>query len=79
MGGIVVGLVGSPFVNRHYLSLRAKYEGLPPPELRLIPMIYGCWLIPMGVFIFAWSSYPRLSWAGPCFAGLPIGVGFVLV
>ncbi len=79
MGGIIVGLVGSPFVNRHYLTLRAKYEGLPPPELRLIPMIYGCWLIPIGVFIFAWSSYPHLSWAGPCFAGLPIGVGFVLV
>ncbi|KAF5644108.1 multidrug resistance [Fusarium sp. NRRL 52700] len=79
MGGIVVGLVGAPFVNRHYNKLRAQHTGLPPPELRLIPMIWGCWLIPIGVFIFAWTSYDNLTWVGPCLAGLPIGIGFVFL
>lgn len=78
-GGIVIGVGGSPLVNRHYLSMRAKYQGPPPPELRLIPMMLSCWLIPLGMFIFAWTSYPRLTWVGPCLAGLPIGVGFVFL
>lgn len=50
-GGIVVGLAGAPFVNAHYNKLRSQHTGLPPPELRLIPMIWSCWLIPIGVFI----------------------------
>ncbi|KAF5664593.1 multidrug resistance [Fusarium circinatum] len=78
-GGIFVGLAGAPFVNRHYNKLRAQHTGLPPPELRLIPMIWGCWLVPIGVFIFAWTSYDELTWVGPCLAGLPIGIGFVFL
>ncbi|CCT73905.1 probable multidrug resistance protein [Fusarium fujikuroi IMI 58289] len=78
-GGIVVGLVGAPFVNAHYNKLRSQHTGHPPPELRLIPMIWGCWLIPIGVFIFAWTSYDNLTWVGPCLAGLPIGIGFVFL
>ncbi|KAI1024504.1 hypothetical protein LB503_007089 [Fusarium chuoi] len=78
-GGIVVGLVGAPFVNAHYIKLRSQHTGHPPPELRLIPMIWACWLIPIGVFIFAWTSYDNLTWVGPCLAGLPIGIGFVFL
>ncbi|PCD29549.1 hypothetical protein AU210_012085 [Fusarium oxysporum f. sp. radicis-cucumerinum] len=83
-GGIVVGLAGAPFVNAHYNKLRSQHTGLPPPELRLIPMIWSCWLIPIGVFIhlvftFAWTSYDDLTWVGPCLAGLPIGIGFVFL
>ncbi|KAF5627242.1 multidrug resistance [Fusarium tjaetaba] len=78
-GGIVVGLVGAPFVNAHYNKLRSQHTGHPPPELRLIPMIWSCWLIPIGVFIFAWTSYDNLTWVGPCLAGLPIGIGFVFL
>jgi len=77
--GISIGVVCSPLVNRHYLSMRAKYERNPPPELRLIPMIFSCWLVPLGMFIFAWTSYPRLTWVGPCLAGFPIGLGFVFL
>uniref|UniRef100_A0A0D2Y6B2 Major facilitator superfamily (MFS) profile domain-containing protein n=1 Tax=Fusarium oxysporum (strain Fo5176) TaxID=660025 RepID=A0A0D2Y6B2_FUSOF len=55
-GGIVVGLAGAPFVNAHYNKLRSQHTGLPPPELRLIPMIWSCWLIPIGVFIHTAAS-----------------------
>ncbi|KIX04422.1 uncharacterized protein Z518_05290 [Rhinocladiella mackenziei CBS 650.93] len=78
-GGIMIGVCCAPLVNRHYLSLRAKHQGMPPPELRLIPMIFSAWSIPIGMFIFAWTSYPRLSWVGPCLAGFPIGLGFVFL
>lgn len=82
MVGVLGATVVSPFVNKHYVRLAKSYEArgeVPPAELRLIPMMVGCWFIPAGLFIFAWTSYPRLSWVGPCLAGLPCGIGFVLI
>ncbi|MDU1692377.1 MAG: hypothetical protein E6848_22610 [Bradyrhizobium sp.] len=39
----------------------------------------SCWFIPIGLFIFAWTSYPELSWAGPAMGGFPVGFGFIFV
>ena len=36
-------------------------------------------LIPIGLFIFAWTSYPRLSWWGPAMGGFPVGFGFIFL
>ncbi|KAI2629115.1 MFS general substrate transporter [Hypomontagnella submonticulosa] len=77
--GVVCSAVCAPLVNNHYRKLIAKHNGLPPPELRLIPMMASCWFIPMGLFIFAWTSYPRLIWVGPALGGFPIGFGFIFL
>lgn len=39
-------------------------------------MMINCWFVPAGLFAFAWSSYPHISRAGPCFSGLLMGFGF---
>ncbi|GMF62217.1 unnamed protein product [[Candida] boidinii] len=39
-------------------------------------MMIGCWFVPIGLFSFAWSSYPSVSWAGPCFSSFACGFGF---
>ncbi|KAI1633870.1 major facilitator superfamily domain-containing protein [Biscogniauxia mediterranea] len=77
--GVVCAAVCSPAVNNHYRKLIAAHQGLPPPELRLIPMMISCWCIPIGLIIFAWTSYPRLTWVGPCLAGFPVGFGFIFL
>ncbi|KAL1837706.1 hypothetical protein VTJ49DRAFT_3503 [Mycothermus thermophilus] len=77
--GVVLAAVCSPFVNNHYLKLVVKHNGRPPAEVRLIPMMLSCWFIPIGLFIFAWTSYPWLIWVGPCLAGLPVGFGFIFL
>ncbi|KAK0748355.1 major facilitator superfamily domain-containing protein [Apiosordaria backusii] len=77
--GVVLSAACSPWVNKHYLKLVAKHNGKPPAEVRLIPMMLSCWFIPIGMFIFAWSSYPHLTWVGPCLAGLPVGFGFIFL
>jgi multidrug resistance protein len=80
---IAVGVLSSaacaPLVNKHYMMLNRKYNGKPPAEVRLVPMMCSCWFIPIGLFIFAWSSYPRLSWVGPCLGGFPVGFGFIFL
>jgi hypothetical protein len=77
--GVLMSAVCAPWVNKHYLSLSAKHDGNPPAEVRLIPMMCSCWLIPIGLFIFSWSSYPHLSWVGPALGGWPVGFGFIFL
>ncbi|KAI1503608.1 major facilitator superfamily domain-containing protein [Biscogniauxia marginata] len=77
--GVVCSAACSPAVNSHYRKVIASHKGLPPPELRLIPMMWSCWCIPIGLIIFAWTSYPRLIWVGPCLAGFPVGFGFIFL
>lgn len=77
--GVVASAFCAPWVNKSYLKRCEKFNGRPPPEVRLIPMMYSCWCIPAGLFIFAWTSYPRLLWLGPTLGGLPIGFGFIFL
>ncbi|CAM9019652.1 unnamed protein product [Wickerhamomyces anomalus] len=80
--GVIVATVVSPFFNNDYNKRAQKYNNrgeLPPAELRLIPMMIGCWFVPAGLFSFAWSSYPSVHWAGPCISGFACGLGFNLL
>ncbi|KAL1963943.1 hypothetical protein VTN77DRAFT_7618 [Rasamsonia byssochlamydoides] len=77
--GVIASAFCSPFVNKHYLKLCKKHGGKPPAEVRLIPMMFSCWFIPVGLFIFAWTSYPHVHWIGPAIGGLPVGFGFIFL
>lgn len=77
--GVVASAFCAPLVNKHYLKLCEKHGGTPPPEMRLIPMMLSCWFIPIGLFIFAWTSYPTVHWIGPCIGGFPVGFGFIFL
>ncbi|KAL8298293.1 hypothetical protein RB597_006843 [Gaeumannomyces tritici] len=77
--GVLVSAFCAPFVNNHYLKLVRRHSGKPPAEARLISMMCSCWFIPAGLFIFAWSSYPQLSWAGPAMGGFCVGFGFIFL
>ncbi|KAH8905288.1 multidrug resistant protein [Coniochaeta sp. PMI_546] len=77
--GVAMSAMCAPAVNRHYMKMVHKHNGKPPAEVRLIPMMLSCWLIPIGLFIFAWTSYKRLTWVGPCLGGWPVGFGFLFL
>lgn len=77
--GVLLSALLSPLINKHYKHLCEKHGGIPPPEARLIPMMISCWFIPIGLFIFAWTSFPRIHWIGPCLGGFPVGFGFIFL
>lgn len=78
--GVICSAICAPLVNKHYLRICARYpDGRPPAEKRLIPMMWSCWFIPVGLFIFAWTSYPQLSYWGPMMGGFPVGFGFIFL
>lgn len=78
--GITVGMgivtVLSPYIGRihaHYL----RKLGSDMPEARIPHLIILAWLIPIGLFWFAWTSDPSINWALSVVSGVPFGVGFV--
>ncbi|KUI55667.1 hypothetical protein VP1G_03029 [Cytospora mali] len=77
--GVVASAAFSPLVNKHYLKVTARFNGKPPAEYRLIPMMCSCWFIPIGLLIFAWTSYPHVHWIGPAIGGFPVGFGFIFL
>lgn len=80
--GVLIAVLFAPMINNDYNKRAQRYMDKgqhPPAELRLIPMMIGSWFIPVGLFIFAWTSYPTISWVGPTLAGLPCGVGFLII
>ena len=85
--GVAVGfLLAIAYIipdNGRYARIEEKEKGkgelFAPPEARLPPALVGCVLLPIGLFWFAWTNYPELSWAPSVVAGIPFGMGMVLV
>ncbi|KAL1405665.1 hypothetical protein Q8F55_009304 [Vanrija albida] len=67
------------YINPKYAcDMRAK--GYLPPEARLPSTIIGAVLLPIGLFIFAWTCTPvRIHWIAPIIATVPFGGGIVLL
>jgi uncharacterized membrane protein YbaN (DUF454 family) len=61
-----LGLLASRYQERHYAKVTSAClnENRPvPPEARLPAMLIGSITLPLGFFIFAWTSYGP----SPCF------------
>ena len=78
--GVVIGV--SIIVYTSNTRFKRKLEangGRPVPEERLIPMIIGAVMLPVGLFWFAWTSSPHISWVPQVLAGIPIGAGVQMI
>jgi len=49
------------------------------PEDRLPTMIAGSVVLPVGLFWFAWTSDPGISWVPQVISGIFIGLGIILI
>ncbi|KAF7197523.1 Efflux pump radE [Pseudocercospora fuligena] len=58
-------------------SKAAKHDGELKPEYRLLPLMYTAWLIPVGLFIYGWTTQYREQWAIPLFGTLLFGIGII--
>jgi MFS transporter, DHA1 family, multidrug resistance protein len=58
-------------------AIRSKKPVLP--EARLPPMIIGSFILPAGLFWFAWTSDPNITWVPQVLSGIFIGCGIFLV
>ncbi|KAI0520888.1 major facilitator superfamily domain-containing protein [Xylaria bambusicola] len=74
--GMALASASSPYINRIY-SYYVRKLGSHTPEARLPHLVILAWLIPIGLFWFAWTSSASIHWASCVVAGVPFGIGFV--
>ncbi|EMT71377.1 hypothetical protein FOC4_g10009876 [Fusarium odoratissimum] len=77
--GVVIGVIFIVIFSKTRLTRIIKAKGHLPPEQRLLPMMVGGACFPIGLLWFAWTSDPNILWVPQALAGIPLGVGIMLI
>lgn len=73
--GMLIGLVYTIIDNKRYRKLGKAAS----PESRMPPGMIGAIALPIGMFAFAWTNFPRIHWSASIILSAPFGFGAVLV
>lgn len=81
--GILIGvLLGAGLIiytTKTRFARKLAKHGRVVPEERLVPMMIASVLLPIGLFWFGWTSSPNISWVPQAIAGIPIGLGILVI
>lgn len=77
--GVLCGAALIIYLTRTRFARKLKKHGHVVPEERLAPMMIASFLLPAGLFWFAWTSSPHVSWVPQVIAGVPIGAGILVI
>lgn len=77
--GMITAIAMGGIFQKQYEKAAARNGGVAPPEARLIGAMIGGIAIPIGMFWFAWTSYPSVHYMSPIAAGVPFGFGLTLI
>ncbi|KAH7204875.1 major facilitator superfamily domain-containing protein [Fusarium redolens] len=85
MISMLFGVATDPIWRRIRVYLIEKHdretgvENISEPEFRLPPAILGSLLVPIGLFMFAWTSRPWIHWIVPIIGSAIFGAGNALI
>jgi DHA1 family multidrug resistance protein-like MFS transporter len=77
--GVLIGAGIIVWTSKTRFARKMAKHGRVIPEERLIPMILGGFIFPAGMFWFAWTSNPHITWVPQVLAGIPIGAGVLMI
>lgn len=77
--GILIGCVFIVYMTKTHFARKIREVGFVVPEERLVPMIVAGCVLPAGLFWFAWTSSPTISWIPQVLAGIPTGFGIIVI
>ncbi|KAB8067974.1 major facilitator superfamily domain-containing protein [Aspergillus leporis] len=77
--GVIIGALMIILNTRTRFARKLKEHGHVVPEERLVPMMVASILLPIGLFWFGWTSKPSISWVPQAIAGVPIGIGILVI
>ncbi|KAF2086547.1 MFS general substrate transporter [Saccharata proteae CBS 121410] len=77
--GVVLGGFFITWTTKTRFARKLEQTGNVVPEERLVPMIVGGAVLPAGLFWFAWTSSPHITWVPQVLAGIPIGAGILMI
>ncbi|KAL8280491.1 hypothetical protein RQP46_007139 [Phenoliferia psychrophenolica] len=77
--GAIIGFLLQPLQERHYNRVKDDAGGNSVPEARFFSSLFGIFLLPIGLFIAAWTSYADLPWIAPIIGFTLFGIGFYMI
>ncbi|KAK4920838.1 hypothetical protein LTR66_016710 [Elasticomyces elasticus] len=77
--GVLTACVSVALYSLYYYQPRLKKRGKISPEDRLPLIMVGSILLPIGLFWFAWTSSPHITWVPQMISGFFVGAGIMLV
>lgn len=79
MIGVLLGVALIIYTTKTRFARKLAKHGRVVPEERLVPMMIASVLLPIGLFWFGWTSSPHVSWVPQVIAGVPIGMGILVI
>lgn len=77
--GVLIGVVVVIWNTKTRFARKFAEKNEVIPEERLVPMMFGSVLLPIGLFWFAWTSNPHISWVPQAISCIPIGMGLMMI
>ncbi|AEO63931.1 uncharacterized protein THITE_2141914 [Thermothielavioides terrestris NRRL 8126] len=80
--GVCLAAVAAGLDNHRYARMCEAVEaggGAVEPEARLSTAMAGSIVLPIGLFLFAWTTYPWVHWIAPIIGATLFSCGLVLV
>ncbi|KAH8817258.1 major facilitator superfamily domain-containing protein [Xylogone sp. PMI_703] len=77
--GVLIATFSFNYHGRTRYARLLKEQGRVAPEERLVPMMFGSVLLPIGLFWFGWTSSAHISWVPQVLSGIFIGCGLFLI
>jgi multidrug resistance protein len=77
--GVACGAGLIAYTSKTKFKQALEKEGHVVPEARLPPMMVGGFIFPAGMFWFAWTSDPNITWVPQVISGGFIGMGMLLI
>lgn len=78
--GSVIGGLSYPLIGERIYQSQIRRAGQSVPEARMIMGCFGCVLLPVGLFLTAWTCYPgKIHWIVPLLGPAIFGYGFFCV
>ena len=80
--GVCFAVLAAGAENKYYMRLAAAATiagQAVEPEARLYNAILGSVVLPIGLFLFAWTTYPSVHWIAPVIGATLFSCGLVMV
>jgi DHA1 family multidrug resistance protein-like MFS transporter len=77
--GVVLSITWYWWYIYYIVEPSIRSHGLGEPERRLIPALYVTFFVPIGLFIFGWTSNPDIHWIVSCIGIVITTIGIFLI
>lgn len=77
--GVIISIAWYWYYIYYVVEPSIRANGLGSPERRLIPALFVTFFVPVGLFIFGWTSRPDIHWIVSCIGIVITTIGIFLI